>query len=291
MKSPKEPWKRRLSLAAVAAILALYYYPARAVCDDDWLSVSNVHDGDAIELHATNNQLYPITISVMIESSGEAPGLAKRVTDTIDGRETRRLKVRSGGDDVRAGDLTISCEWTIGEQDATHDDDHLYLLPYATGSSYRVLQGFESDWSHRGDEQFAVDFRMPEGTPVHAARAGVVVRTENIWDEGCWNERCNGFANFVVVLHDDGTTGEYYHLQKDGVLVEVGERIFAGQQIGLSGNTGSSAVPHLHFAVYRATTQGHSQSVPVSFLSADGIVYEPRNGHYYFATGNQDIGD
>ena len=132
---------------------------------------------------------------------------------------------------------------------------------------------------------------MPEGTPVHAARGGIVVRTEDSWNEGCWNERCDGFANFVIVLHDDGTTGEYYHLQKHGALVAVGERVSAGQQIGLSGNTGSTTSPHLHFAVYRATSQGNSQSIPVSFLSAGGIVYKPRNGHYYFATGNRTIGD
>ena len=291
MKSPPEPCKRTWSLAAVAAFAGLCQSPARAVCADDWLSVSEIHDGDVIELYATNNQQYPITFSVMVDGGAAVPGMAKRISETIYGQQSRRLMVLPGGDEVGAGDIAISCMWTIGSQDVAHDDDHLYLLPYARGSSYRVLQGFESDWSHRGDEQFAVDFRMPEGTPVHAARAGVVVRTEESWDEGCWNERCDGFANFVVVLHDDGTTGEYYHLQKDGALVEVGERISAGRQIGLSGNTGRTAVPHLHFAVYRATRQGNSQSIAVSFLSADGIVYEPRNGHYYFATGNRTIGD
>ena len=290
MKSPRKPRKPTWSLAAVAAVAGLCQSPARAVCTDDWLSVHEVRDGDIIELRATNNQQYPITLSVRIDGGATNAGMAKKISETIDGRQSRRLMVLPGGE-AGAGDFAISCMWTIGSQDVSHDDDHLYLLPYAGGSSYRVLQGFESDWSHRGDEQFAVDFRMPEGTPVHAARAGVVARTEDSWDEGCWNARCDGFANFVILLHDDGTTGEYYHLQKDGVLVDIGERVTAGQQIGLSGNTGSTAVPHLHFAVYRATRQGNSQSIPVSFLSAEGIVYRPRNGHYYFATGNQNIGD
>jgi len=291
MKSPAEPRKRTLSLAAVAAIAGLCQSPALAVCADDWLSVSELDDGELIELHATNNQLYPITLSVIVDGGTGVPGVAKRISKTIHGRQSRRLMVLPGGDGIADGDIAISCMWTIGSQDAAHDDDHVYLLPYAGGSSYRVLQGFESNWSHRGDEQFAVDFRMPEGTSVHAARSGVVVRTEDSWEQGCWNERCDRFANFVIILHDDGTTGEYYHLKKAGVLVEIGDRVVAGQQIGLSGNTGRTASPHLHFAVYRATRQGNSQSIPVSFLSANGIVYEPRNGHYYFATDKQNTGD
>ena len=86
-----------------------------------------------------------------------------------------------------------------------------------------------------------------------------------------------------MVLHDDWTTGEYYHLKKDGVLVEVGDRVVAGQKIGLSGNTGNSALPHLHFGVYRAAPWGSFHSVPVHFSSADGIVRKPRRGRLYQA--------
>jgi murein DD-endopeptidase MepM/ murein hydrolase activator NlpD len=125
---------------------------------------------------------------------------------------------------------------------------------------------------------------MEEGTPVHAARSGVIARTEASNSVGCWRDECAGRANFIVVLHDDETTGEYYHLQKDGVLVTVGERIRAGQKIGLSGNTGHSALPHLHFGIYRAIDDGKEQSIPFRFLSADGIIDRPRRGGMYVAT-------
>ncbi|MDH5500113.1 MAG: M23 family metallopeptidase, partial [Gammaproteobacteria bacterium] len=59
--------------------------------------------------------------------------------------------------------------------------------------------------------------------------------------------------------------------------------ISAGQQIGLSGNTGHSALPHLHFGVYRAIEYGKEQSIPFRFLSADGIVEQPRRGGMYVA--------
>ena len=94
---------------------------------------------------------------------------------------------------------------------------------------------------------------------------------------------CGRYANYVVILHNDGTTGEYYHLMQDGVLVDVGDSVARGQKIALSGNTGHTTMPHLHFAVYRATEWGNTQSIPVRFQSAQGTVKRPRHGARYQA--------
>ncbi len=173
---------------------------------------------------------------------------------------------------------SLQLEWTVGDQYADHDDDHLYSFPYAAGRSYRIVQGFGSRFSHRGREEFAVDFDMPVGTPVHAARDGVVARVVESNDRGCWDTECGRWANYIVILHSDGTTGEYYHLQRDGAVVGVGDTVRRGQAIGLSGNTGHTTMPHLHFAVYRAISWGNTQSIPIRFKSADGIVTKPRRG-------------
>lgn len=159
-----------------------------------------------------------------------------------------------------------------------HDDDHLYAFPYAPGRSFRIMQGYGSRFSHAGSEAYAIDFEMPEGTGVHAARSGVVLRTEESNTIGCFEAGCGRFANFIVILHNDGTTGEYYHLQKDGVFVEPGDSVARGELIGRSGNTGYSMSPHLHFAVYRETADGDSQSVPIRFQSAAGNVIRLRSG-------------
>ena len=66
---------------------------------------------------------------------------------------------------------------------------------------------------------------------------------------GLTKKAYGGRANFVRILHDDGTMALYAHLKTDGVLVRVGQQVQAGQQIGLSGNTGFTTGPHLHFAV------------------------------------------
>lgn len=278
---------RPVGLIAVAACALLVQRPASAKCVDDWLSVDEITDGEEIALRATNLQDFPITYSVRVRS--DAPGKGrKRMRGTLNAQESEHLLVLA---DASQEKLRISCAWTIGDQDATHDDEHLYQLPYAEGASYRVLQGFGSRFSHRGIEQYAIDFKMPVGTPVHAARGGIVARVVESNDKGCWEDGCGRFANFIVVMHSDGTTGEYYHLQKDGALVTVGDRVKAGQHIGLSGNTGHTTMPHLHFAVYRATRGALPQSVPISFVSSEGIVYSPRQGRHYMAIGQEIAGD
>jgi murein DD-endopeptidase MepM/ murein hydrolase activator NlpD len=74
-------------------------------------------------------------------------------------------------------------------------------------------------------------------------------------------------ANFVRVLHDDGSMGMYAHLEYYGVGVKVGQRVAAGDLLGLSGNTGYSTGPHLHFAVL---VNDGTQEVSVPF-DMDGV--------------------
>ncbi|MFB3076990.1 MAG: M23 family metallopeptidase [Lysobacterales bacterium] len=283
------------SIASAATIILLCQNPAWAKCDDDWIAVDKSHDGDMLALYARNVGNFPITYSLRIRSDSATndglSGRPRRASGTLEGQQSERLMALPDADGSVEESLSVSCTWTIGSRNASHDDDYLYVLPYASGKSYRVIQGFDSRFSHSGVEQFAVDFRMRIGTPVHAARNGIIARVVESNDKGCWQDGCGKYANFIVVMHDDGTTGEYYHLQQNGALVEVGERVDAGQKIGLSGNTGHTALPHLHFAVYKATWRALAQSVPVNFISADGVIFKPRRGQRYLAVPSQEAGD
>ncbi len=269
----------------IAAALALLAgAPAYADCHDDWICVNAVNQGGNVELRAENLQDYPVTYTLRVRTRYFEVSGPTTVTRTLAPQESARVMTLSRADERFEGHYRYFFEWTVGDKDAVHDDDHVYALPYASGKSFRVLQGYGSRFSHTGLEAYAVDFDMPEGTPVHAARSGVVARVEESHSTGCWEDGCGRFANFIVILHSDGTTGEYYHLQKDGALVDVGDRVVRGQEIGLSGNTGHTTMPHLHFAVYRATEWGNTQSIPVRFNSADGVVMRPRHGARYQAT-------
>lgn len=169
----------------------------------------------------------------------------------------------------------------LGAVSPDHDDDYLYRLPYGDGVTYPVIQSYGAKLSHRGSEQFTVDFGMPNGTPVHAAREGVVVLVEDTHEGGCFRDECSRLANFVVVLHSDGTTGEYFHLARGSVEVSRGDVVRRGQRLALSGDTGYSTAPHLHFGVYRTAADGQTQSVAVRFRTRTGPLALPRTGSRY----------
>ena len=108
--------------------------------------------------------------------------------------------------------------------------------------------------------RYAQDVAMPEGTPIVAARPGMVVKIEN-QQSGRGN---NPSGNFVRILHNDGTMGVYLHLMRGSVKVQEGQRVAIGEQIGRSGNTGNSTGPHLHFVIQRNVGLA-LESIPFQF--------------------------
>jgi murein DD-endopeptidase MepM/ murein hydrolase activator NlpD len=84
-----------------------------------------------------------------------------------------------------------------------------------------------------------VDFAVPQGTPIYAASEGVVA-----------GARPNGgYGNWVRIEHGDGIATAYGHLSRFAPRIKPGVRVSRGELVGLSGNTGRSTGPHLHFEV------------------------------------------
>lgn len=152
-------------------------------------------------------------------------------------------------DPQRPGQFEVRLDAIPGDPNARPlDVDYGLPLPDA---SLEVDQGYGGSFSHADPQNYyAVDFAAAIGTPVLAAREGIVMQVEGDFDAAGLNlETYGGRANFVRILHADGTMALYAHLKPEGVLVRVGQRVRQGQEIGLSGNTGFTTGPHLHFAV------------------------------------------
>ncbi len=161
-----------------------------------------------------------------------------------------------------------------------------YALPYPQGQTFAVLQGFHGEFSHRGSNEYAVDFDCPVATPVLAARPGVVVVAHAAAQGSGTTAEYLDYkrTNFVIVRHDDGTLGEYMHLSPSSVIVKPGERVERGQPLALSGNTGFSSTPHLHFQVMTAAPDGVAAiSFPFTFAATQAASEEPVQGRRYTA--------
>jgi murein DD-endopeptidase MepM/ murein hydrolase activator NlpD len=148
-----------------------------------------------------------------------------------------------------------------------NDTSYVYWLPYVKGKSYLVIQAANSQMSHKNE--LAIDFKMKPGTKICAARPGVVVEMKEDSDIGGLDEKFMEHGNHIIIRHSDGTMAKYWHLQKNGAYVEVGEDVVKGQIIGLSGNTGYSAFPHLHFKVVNIM----DRHVLVRFATRKGAKY------------------
>ena len=147
-----------------------------------------------------------------------------------------------------------------------------YAWPLGT-HSLRVAQGWGGSFSHHDDEnRHAIDFAVPEGTPVLAARDGRVMQVEaRFTGSGTGSADDIGRANFIRILHDDGTMALYAHLAAGGVQVDPGQRVRRGERIGTSGSTGYSGGPHLHFVV-QANRGLRLTSLPFRMFGPGGIL-------------------
>jgi len=158
-------------------------------------------------------------------------------------------------------------------QKGIHKDDtsYVYALPYEEGRSYRVVQGYFGPFSHK--ERAALDFKMKRGTKITAVREGIVVRVKEDGERGGWNRKYRSQGNNIIIQHPDGSRAGYWHLQKGGALVNVGDTVKKGQVIALSGKTGYAAIPHLHFLVWAFDNNRQWQQVITRFQTSKGIKY------------------
>jgi murein DD-endopeptidase MepM/ murein hydrolase activator NlpD len=196
------------------------------------------------------------------------PALPRQLVVPASGqREVAELRVV---DPARSASASVACEAIVGDPRARPAASHSYAFPLPAGTEYTLDQGFGGRFSHDGDEtRHSLDFGVPEGTPVLAARNGVVMQVEDDFRaRGTDPKRFGDRANYVRVLHEDGSMAVYAHLAPASLLRRPGDRVVVGQLIGKSGNTGYSTGPHLHFSVQRNVGMA-LHSIPFTVIGVD----------------------
>jgi len=223
------------------------------------------------EWRFSNRMHGPITVSISLAEADNVvtePALPTRLELPALGH---RSVLIGPFDSAASWRYSIRMSATPGALDPATNTGHQYRVPFEPGQAVRIGQGFAGEFSHLAPQsRYAVDFTLPVGTPILAARGGTVMDTERFFHRAGQNPEIDGpKANYVRVLHGDGSMAVYAHLDYNGVLVRPGQEIETGQQIGRSGNTGFSTGPHLHFAV-QVNRDMELVSVPFEMLDHDG---------------------
>ncbi len=180
----------------------------------------------------------------------------------------------------RTQDAVPVLQVDLGSDGTVHDDTYLYSMPFGGTEPRELTQGYGGRESHMDGMRYSLDFAMPEGTPVLAAREGSVLHVQDGFTEGGVRLELLDKANIVVIAHPDGTMASYGHLRA-GVAVEVGEPVQVGSLLGYSGATGLAGQPHLHFHVGRRLLGDPGRTLQVRFGDGGGGIVELVVGSRY----------
>lgn len=235
------------------------------------------------DIYVQNPLPYDVTVSIEFEANNMGLQMFQPATETYKGQSITKVARARVTNPKLPWAVRYTYKWNRGSIHAVHDSTYEYHLPFPKGVSYVVSQGYDGEYSHRDQNRFAVDFRMPEGSLICAARPGLVIEVKEDSDEGGSSDEFNDKANYVRVLQEDGTIADYSHLQLNGALVRDGETVQAGDTIALSGNTGWSSGPHLHFRVMKTVNGFGRNSCRIKFRTKEGLIESPVEGTAYTA--------
>ena len=132
------------------------------------------------------------------------------------------------------------------------------LYTYPVRLTKRIRISYDESPAHTGMLKNAVDFIVPEKTPVKAARGGIIVDVKHDSNIGGKTKRFDKNGNYIEIQHENSEYSIYEHIKRKGSLVKIGDKVKQGQTIGYSGKTGWIAHlgPHLHFDVHKYFGKG-----------------------------------
>lgn len=231
----------------------------------------SLHEDTGVYVALVRNLLHgPVEVELDISAHDNVsawPRLPHRMA--LGSGEQRSVSAIEKINPVRAGHFELHLLAMPGLPGAQHDES-TYAMPVAAGTA-SIVQGFGGGFSHTDPQNLhAIDFAVPEGTPVLAARGGTVMQVvDDHAGGGMDREAFVHRANHVRILHADGSMAVYAHLQQGGSRVRAGQEVDVGEHIADSGNTGFSSGPHLHFVV-QVNTGMALESVPITLVDEAG---------------------
>jgi murein DD-endopeptidase MepM/ murein hydrolase activator NlpD len=233
------------------------------------LKIFTEKENDVTVFYAVNNEYCPVSVELTLTLDNlESSGFSNGVFVVPEYAQRFRLFSLSGIRARRKTSYSYTYRAVFGDvKQVSYDSSFRYDLPFKKNARYRIEQGYNGRFTHLGEN--ALDFNLPEGSQVRAARNGVVIDVVQNFTATCLKEDCKAMANHVLIYHADGTIAEYSHLSYNGARVAVGDSVNRGELIALSGSTGYARGPHLHFACYLAGFSS-PRSIKTRFRTGNG---------------------
>ncbi|PZR73410.1 MAG: hypothetical protein DLM73_10745 [Chthoniobacterales bacterium] len=268
------------SLVFVVALLTRALFAAED--DHTGFRVIQERSEDGVTLIMKSN--YCVEYTVTLEATLKNMTSSRPLPFTVDaaGRSSFVLARFKKTDKSQPWTYNYYYHWEYGGRRDSTSNDADYAMPFGPGR-YVVMQGPRGSYSHfkgSGSEN-AVDWDVPEGTIIRAAREGRVVGVRDDSTFSGTDPKFKPLGNYVIIKHADGTFADYHHLKTDGARVHIGDEVKVGQPIGLSGQTGFTSRPHLHFMVFQAIDGKKVLSLPFRLKTDHGVFTEFIRGQSY----------
>ncbi|MFZ6708569.1 M23 family metallopeptidase [Undibacterium sp. TC9W] len=246
---------------------------------NDPVKIETVKGVSSNILLATNTSRMPVTVTLQLNNfSNLTSSKPWPIQAQMAGGQTMELVEIAAANRQFGYTMDYSSHIVQGDPRAKHDASISYQIPFVAPQGFQVLQAADGPQftHHTVATRYAVDIDMPMGTTVVAARAGQVVEVVSQFaDDGRVEQAYIDRANYVRILHDDGSWADYFHLMQHSAQVQPGMRVAAGQVLALSGNSGYSSTPHLHFHV-QVNQNGTVISLPFHFINSHDGIFTPR---------------
>jgi murein DD-endopeptidase MepM/ murein hydrolase activator NlpD len=249
-------------------------------CSEDTVCIKAANKEGGIALSVIIKRRAPITVDLSITMKNAKVRWLRKSSETYNKNGEYPLAMIQPIDRSKGWNYNYRYYYQRGSLYAKHDSSYVYLLPVKTNLPVKVTQGFGGQFSHQSYDYFAIDLDIPTGTPILAARPGLVVAVKEDSNKGGPYLKFAKYGNYITVLHEDLTIASYYHLKQNGASVNEGQRVKRGQVIGFSGNTGFSTVPHLHFVIQSTKNGKEKRSHAFKMKSGNKILNSFKGGDF-----------
>lgn len=220
------------------------------------------YNNDSLKIELKNPLNCPLRISITCPDSSLQDVVTKFATVTLkekaDTSISYYLKAKKG--------FTLKFNSVLGDLNKAIIKEQM-SLPFPKNRTYKIIQGYNGSYSHNNNNsRAAIDFNLKINDTICSAGNGYVVGVIEGYQYAGETAEWLDYCNFITIYHPaSGLFTQYVHLVQNGSFVKVGDTVTKGQPIGLSGMTGYTSVPHLHFNVKKPDAKDGLLSTSIEF--------------------------